>query len=248
MRRAVLALCLLAAPWLAAAQQLTVSAAASLGDAFKLIARQFEAAHPGLAVRLNLGASGALLQQIAQGAPADVLAAADEATVARGIAAGWLDPGGRRDFAGNVLVLVVPVVADGAATLRSLDDLASAQVKRIAIGKPVTVSAGAYAQAALDAAGLAARVAPKLVQTDSVRQALDYVARAEVDAGFVYRTDALLMADRVRVVEPLATPPIRYPAAVVAGSSQLALAHEFVAYLTTPAAQRVLAKLGFTPP
>jgi molybdate transport system substrate-binding protein len=78
---------------------------------------------------------------------------------------------------------------------------------------------------------------------------LDYVARGEVDAGFVYRTDALLAAERVRIAEALPLkPPIRYPAAVVAESRRGELASAFVDYLASPAAQQVLARFGFAPP
>src|SRR5471032_1599992 len=92
-------------PLLASAKQLTVSAAASLTDAFNAIGPLFEKVHPGVEVRFNFAASGVLLQQIRQGAPVDVLASADQDTVARGIDAQLLDAGTKRDFAANTVVL-----------------------------------------------------------------------------------------------------------------------------------------------
>ena len=90
---------------------------------------------------------------------------------------------------------------------------------------------------------------PRLVPADSVRQALDYVARAEVEAGFVYRTDAIALPDRVRIVQPVAgTGPIRYPAAVVSDSRHQPLAREFVQFLASDTAQQILARLGFGRP
>ena len=95
----------LALPLSATAQQLTVSAAASLTDAFKEIGQRFEATKPGARVRFNFAASGVLIQQIVQGAPVDVLASADQETMDRGVQQGMIDADTRRDFAANTLVV-----------------------------------------------------------------------------------------------------------------------------------------------
>jgi molybdate transport system substrate-binding protein len=234
-------------PALAAAQTLTVSAAASLTDAFKALAPQFEASRPGVTLRFNFAASGVLVQQIIQGAPADVFVSADGETMDRGLKEGVLDPATRRDVAGNTVVMVVP--ADAAAPPASVAALAGPAVRRVALGKPASVPVGRYTQQGLEAAGLWAAVSPKAVYADNVRQALDYVSRGEVDAGFVYRTDAALLPGRVRVVQALqGHAPVRYPAAVVRDSRQAALALAFLDFLRSPSAQAVLAAQGFTPP
>ncbi len=85
------------------------------------------------------------------------------------------------------------------ATPQALADLTQPAYARIAIGLPASVPAGRYAKGALDAAGLWATIEPKVIGAHNVRQALDYVARGEVDAGFVYATDAATMPDKVRV-------------------------------------------------
>jgi molybdate transport system substrate-binding protein len=232
----------------AKAQQrmLTVSVAASLAEAMKPIAARFEQAKPGLAVRLNVGASGALLQQIVQGAPVDVFVSADEETVERGVKQKMLDAGTRRVIAGNRLVLIAPQPR-GAGLARAAD-LNTAAVKHIAIGKLATTPVGRYAQEALRAAGLWEAVQPKIVFADNVRQILDYVARGEAEAGLLYATDAALMQDKVRVVQVLGGhDPIVYPAAVVAESRQADAARDFVAFLVQPQAQAVLARFGFAP-
>lgn len=240
-----LLLLLTALPWLASAQQLTVSAAASLTDAFKAIAPRFEAARPGATVRFNFAASGVLLQQIAQGAPVDVFASADQETMDRAAAQKLVAAGTRRDFAANSLVLVTP---PGGA-VASMRDLAGAGVKRIAIGKPASVPVGRYTQQALENARLWAGLQPKLVFADNVRQVLDYVSRGEVEAGFVYRTDAELARGKVGIAMTVAGhAPVSYPAAVVADSRQAALARDFVAFLGAAEAQGVLAKHGFDRP
>ncbi|AFJ89867.1 molybdate ABC transporter substrate-binding protein [Burkholderia vietnamiensis] len=237
-------LCVLA-PVVALAQQLTVSAAASMTDAFKEIVPRFEAAHPGVTVRMNFGASGTLLQQIRVGAPVDVFVSADAATVTHGIDAGIFDGATQRTLATNTLVLVVP--AGDASPVKSLAALADPAVRRIAIGKIATVPCGRYTQQALERAKLWGALGPKIVESDSVRQVLDYVARAEADAGFVYRTDAMLMPDRVAVVQTVDDhDPVVYPVVAVRASSAPALAKAFIAYLFGPDAQAILKRYGFT--
>lgn len=234
-------------PLLAAAQQLTVSAAASLNNVFTELAPKFEAGKPGVTLRFNFAASGVLLQQVAQGAPVDVLASADQATVTRGIEQKLLDADTRRDFARNTVVLVMPV--QGAPDVKTLADLASPSVKRIAIGKAATIPAGRYAKESLDSARLWAVLEPKFIFADNVRQVLDYVARGEVDAGFVYRTDAAVGAGKVKLVLTAeGHTPVSYPVVVVSESRNKALARDFIAFLSTPVALEALAKHGFGKP
>lgn len=238
---------LAALPLFASAQQLTVSAAASLTDAFKEIAPRFEAARPGATLRFNFAASGVLLQQIAQGAPVDVFVSADQETMNRGADQKLIAIATRRDFAANSLVLVTP--AQGATPVAALADLGKPDVKRIAVGKVASVPVGRYTQQALESAQLWAGLTPKFVFADNVRQVLDYVSRGEVEAGFVYRTDAALLKDRVRIAMTVGGhAPVTYPAAVVADSRQPALARDFVTFLGGPDAQAILAKYGFGKP
>lgn len=237
----------LALPLAVAAQQLTVSAAASLTDAFKELAPKFEAAHQGATVRFNFAASGVLLQQITQGAPVDVFASADQETLDKAANQKLIDTATRRNFASNSLVLIEP--AKDGPNLHSLQDLTGAAVQRIAIGKVETVPVGRYTQQALESAKLWEPLRPRFVQADSVRQVLDYVSRGEVDAGFVYRTDAAIMGDKVKIVlTATGHTPVTYPVAVVADSRQKALAQAFVSFLASEPAQQVLAKYGFGKP
>lgn len=231
----------------AAAQQLTVSAASSLNQAFTALAPLFEADHPGARLRFNFAASGALLQQIARGAPVDVLATADQQTMAQAASQGLVAAGQARDFASNSLVVVVP--AASMLRPRALAELALPAYQRIAIGLPASVPVGRYTQSVLEAAGHWPAVQAKMIGAQNVRQALDYVARGEVDAGFVYATDAALLPDKVQVALRVPTPqPILYPVAPLAASTQPALARSFADWLLTPPAQAVLARHGFGKP
>ncbi|MFT3791597.1 MAG: molybdate ABC transporter substrate-binding protein [Rudaea sp.] len=228
----------------ARADDLTVSAAASLTNAFTDIAKAYEAQHAGTHVNLNFAASDVLLKQIEQGAPADVFASADEATMDRAASAGRIDAASRRDFAANSLALIVP--ADGRSPA-ALGDLAHDEYKRIAIGNPDSVPAGRYAKQALVKAKLWDTLQPRLVQAQNVRQALDYVARGEAEAGFVYATDAASQATKVKVAlsVPTAT-PVRYPAAAVGSCKQKPAACDFVRFLSDPQSRATLAKYGFS--
>ncbi len=231
----------------ASAQAITVSAAASLTNAFKEIGARFELEVPGATLRFNFGASGVLLQQIAHGAPVDVYASADQATMDRGLAQSLFDAASRVDFATNKLVLIVP--AEGVTGVTGVKDLESPEVRRIAVGKPATVPAGRYAKEALSSAGAWDRLERKLVYADNVRQVLDYVSRGEVAAGFVYATDAAIMKDKVKAVETVTgDAPVSYPVAIVSDSRQKALAARFIGFLATPPAREILARFGFDAP
>ena len=148
-------------------------------------------------MRFNFAASGVLLQQIGQGAPVDVFASADQETMNRGAEQKLIDTATRKNFVSNSLVLIEPA-KDGVG-VKSLQDLTGASVKKIAVGKTATVPVGRYTKQVLDSANLWTVLEPKFVQADSVRQVLDYVSRGEAEAGFVYRTDAAIAGDKVKI-------------------------------------------------
>ena len=231
----------------AAATALTVSAASSLTTVMRELAPLFEAAHPGTRLRLNFGGSGALLQQIDKGAPVDVFASADVETMNQALAKGLVRVDARQILASNRLVVVVPAGATNVPA--NLQALSQPVYRRIAIGLPASVPVGRYTRAALERAGLWATIEPRMVGAHSERQALDYVARGEVDAGFVYATEAALMADKVRVALTVATPmPVVYPVAAVASSPNPEAAQRFIAFLHSAPARALLLRHGFGPP
>lgn len=229
------------------AQDLTVSAAASLTNAFQAVGQAFEKAHPGTKLSFNFAASGPLLAQIQQGAPVDVFASADQETMDRAAKARLLAEGSRADFARNTLVLIVP--ASSANVPQKLADLNGAAYKRISTGTPSSVPVGRYTMASIQDAGLSSALESKWVYGESVRQVLNYVARAEVDAGFVYRTDALIEKDKTRIAltVPTAT-PVSYPIAQVATSKNAALGKDFIAFVRSAAGQQILEGFGFSKP
>ena len=233
----------------ASAQDVTLSVAISLKEVTEDLGRTFMASHSGVTLRYNFGASGDLQKQIEAGAPVDVFLSAAQRQMDDLEKQKLIVASTRRAFARNVLVVVKP--ADSSVDLSKVNDLLESRVVHIAIGNPKTVPAGQYAEESLRALGLWDRVQPKLVFAENVRQVLDYVARGEVEVGFVYATDAATRAQGVK--EAFRAPddsyrPVVYPGAVMAASKQPALAQAFLDLLASPQGRAVLSRFGFHPP
>lgn len=225
--------------------QLTVSAAISLTNALQEIKQVYVGAKPNFGVTYNFGASGALQQQIEQGAPVDVFISAGVKQMDSLQQKGLLIPETRKNLLTNRLVLITP---KNGISLTSFRDLTRTDIKRIAIGEPRSVPAGQYAQEVLTNLRIFDQLKSKLVFANNVRQVLTYVETGNVDAGVVYITDAK-ESDRVRVAatapENLHS-PIVYPVAILKSSKNVAGAREFVQFLTSSAGNAVFQKYGFT--
>lgn len=245
--KTLLAVALISASGSAMAAEITVSAAASLTNAFKDIAANFEAAHPEHKVLLNFAGSGELLQQIAKGAPVDVFASADQITMDKAQEQGLLNAASRTDFVRNTVVVITPT--HSTLKLTELADLQQDALQRLAVSNPDSVPVGRYSKEALVTHELWDALADKMINTQNVRQSLDYVARDEVDAGFVYATDAAIMADKVKVqfTVPLAT-VVSYPIAITKEGSAKELSQQFIDYTFTKASQAVFQTYGFSRP
>jgi len=239
-------LCLLALGLAARLQagEVNVYAAASLSDALQDLAADYRASS-GDQLVFNFGASSTLAIQIEHGAPADVFFSADEAKMDQLAQAGLLVTSTRHPVLSNTLVIVVN--AERGAHVAVPADLAGAGVGRIALAEPATVPAGIYAREYLRKAGLWTQVVGKIVPTENVRACLAAVASGNVDAGIVYKTDALI-SDRVKIACEIAaadTPKISYPIAVLKDAEHAASARQFVNYVGTATAQAVFVRHGF---
>ncbi len=227
---------------------LLVSAAASLKDALEEIKPTYQKNNPNINISYNFGASGALQQQIEQGAPADIFISAAKRQVDALEQKGLLLPGTRAIVAKNRLVLVVP---KGKTGITSFLKLRNPEIKRIAIGEPRSVPAGQYAEQVLQKLKLLPEIKPKLVYANNVRQVLAVVESGNADAGLVYATDAKI-SDKVKVVvaaDEKYHSAITYPAAVVKKTKNPDAAKNFVTFLTTDGqAKAVLKKYGFILP
>ena len=225
---------------------ITVSAAISLSDAFEELAKVY-AKEGGGAVRFNFAGSNVLARQIVNGAPVDVFVSADEAQMATVEKAGAVRAGGAVPIASNRLV--VAALPDRVDAIRVAFLLASAEIKRLAIGDPAAVPAGVYAAAYLRSRGLWASYESRIVPTANVRAALAAVEHGGADAAIVYATD-VRQSTRARVAIPIPpeqAPPIVYSAAVVEGPKNRQAAQRFLTFLQSQTSRDVMSRHGFLP-
>ena len=242
-----LALCVaMLAPAIAAAEDITVFAAASMTNAMAGIEAGFEAAS-GHEVTVSLAGSSALARQIQQGAPADIFISANPGWMDMLESEGLVEEGTRFNLLTNSIVLIAADPAAEPVEIGPGMDLAGLLGEgRLAMALVDAVPAGIYGKAALEKLGLWEDLAPRVAQADNVRAALAFVATGEAPYGIVYATDAVA-EDKVTVVGtfPADThPPIVYPAADLATRDTEAEA-AFLAYLRGPEARSAFERQGF---
>ncbi|HOP73471.1 MAG TPA: molybdate ABC transporter substrate-binding protein [Bacillota bacterium] len=224
--------------------QLMISAAASLQVPLETIAALYQQDNPDVKLLLNFGSSGSLRQQIEQGAQVDIFfpaAAKDMDLVAE---KQLVLSGTRKDLLRNSLVLIV---SEQGEWIKTFSDLSSKRLSQIAVGHPESVPAGRYAREALTYLKLWTEVEGKLIFAKDVKQVLTWVATGNVDAGFVYHTDAKSV-DNVKVVATApekSHTPIVYPVAVLKSSLFPEEAGRFIKYLTSTKANKVFVEHGF---
>ena len=232
------------APVIAQRSPLTVSAAISLTNAMQEIKTIYQNGNPNVNITYNFASSGALQQQIEQGAPVDVFFSAAAKQMDALQQKNLLVPNTRRTLLTNRLVLITP---RNAPALTSFRNLTGDQVQRIAIGEPRSVPVGQYAQELLTNLKLFDSLKSKLVYGNNVRQVLTYVETGNVDAGIVYTTDAK-ESNSVRVGATAPSnlhSPIVYPVAALKDSKNVAAAKNFVQFLSSSQARAVFQNYGF---
>ena len=219
---------------------ITVLAASSLTGVFTELGKQFESEHDGVTVKFAFDSSATLAQQAVGGAPADVLATADQKTMDSAEQVHLTEP---QVFATNKMVLATP--ADNPADISSFSDLDSSSVKYVVC--VATAPCGAIAAALLDQNQITGT--PVSTEVD-VKSVLAKVTGGEADAGLVYRTDAIAAGDQVRSfpVPGSASQVTTYPIVTLKQSEDTSLSDAFVDLVTGPTEQQVLVKAGFGPP
>lgn len=220
---------------------ITVSAAASLTEAFEQIGDAFQAEHPDATVTFNFGSSSSLARQIKEGAPADVFASADEANMQKLADAGLID-GSPTTFARNQLTIVVKKGTP--KNIQTLADLATAGIVSLC-GQEVPC--GRYADQILTAANVTIPEG-NVTRGQDVKATLGAVAEGDADAGIVYVTDAKNVDVHAIAVAAAQNAFASYPIATVASSSNQTLARAFIEFVLSPAGQAVLETAGFLPP
>jgi len=236
-----------AAPSSAGAAEIRASVCGTFTNAFAEVKKAFEQKYPGNEVVLSFGASTPRLRQIQQGAPADVFVSADAETMAQAVKAGLADGATRRDIARGSMVVIQP--KDSTAALTSLADLQQDSVKRIAVCNPRTTPAGRCTKEGLEKQGLWEKLSPRFVQAATVRQAVDYAARGEVDAAFVFRTDASRMPGKVAIAMAVPTQkPIVFPAACALTGKNREGGKLFLDFVSSPEGQKIIQSYGYEKP
>ena len=228
----------------ARADEILVSAAASLTDVLKEIASGYQSKSKHT-VKFNFGPSSGLARQIEEGAPADIFFSADLPQMDGLDKKGRLEPGTRKNLLSNQLVIIVP--ADSKLAISSPKDLLKADIKRIALAEPSSVPVGVYSSKYLTDEGLWDQVKPKVVPVQDVRATLASVESGNVEAGFVYKTDAAV-SKKVKIVYEVPIdkgPRITYPTAIVKESKRKDAARDFMNYVQSPVAKEAFKKYGF---
>lgn len=238
----VLAGCGTAQPSTSGGGEITVFAAASLTESFERLGREFEAAHPGSKVTFNFAGSSALAQQLNQGAPADVFAAAAPANMKQVTDSGTVTAT-PKTFARNTLQIAVPKGNPGKVT--GLADFAEADLKIALCAEQVPC--GAAAEKVFAAAKITP--APDTLEQD-VKAVLTKVSLGEVDAALVYRTDVKAAGDKIEGEDfAEASGAVNdYPIAPLAKAPNAATAKAFVDYVLSQKGRDVLTAAGFAAP
>lgn len=224
---------------------LTVSAAASMQDSLGTIKKKFEEDYPDITLTFNFGSSGALQQQIAQGAPVDLFFSAAQDKLNLLIEDGFIKESDHIDLVKNNLVLITNKKSN--TTINSFADFETLDKEKIAIGIPESVPAGNYAKETLQTLHIWEKVQENIIYAKDVRQVLSFVETNNVAAGIVYGTDAKT-SDSVKVVEiadESSHSPIVYPVAIIKDSKNYAAAKTFYDYLQTPTSLKVFEEDGF---
>ena len=230
-------------------ERLTVSAAADLTDAFGEIGKLYTA-QTGVEVSFNFGSTGQLAQQIEQGAPVDIFAAASVEYLDDLERKGRLVPGSRRRYGTGRLVIWSRL--DRGLRIESLADLRQSAIKRIAIANPEHAPYGIAAREALVSAGLWDELSPRLVMGENVRQTLRYAESGDVDAALValslcHRPNQdPTQAGQIRLIPAEAHRPLIQEMAIVTGTTQLERARQFNELVMSEAGREILIRYGFS--
>ncbi|MFL6555199.1 MAG: molybdate ABC transporter substrate-binding protein [Bacillus sp. (in: firmicutes)] len=225
--------------------EITISAAASLNDALKEIKTHFEKTNQQISLLYNFGGSGALKQQIVQGAPVEMFISASKDQFNELAKKDLIDSKHQMDLLSNQLVLITN--KQQPASIDNFTDLQKKAIKKIAIGTPETVPAGMYAKQTLQSLGIWDGLQAEIIQTKDVRQVLTYVETNSVDAGIVYMTD-IKVSKKVKVVavaEEQSHDPIIYSAGIIKSSAHKKEVSLFYDYLHSPTARNIFEKYGF---
>jgi len=224
---------------------LTVSAAADLTPAFEELAKLF-VDESGIKVTFNFGSTGQLTQQIEQGAPVDLLAAANVSFVDELERQNLILSDTRALYARGRITLWTR--NDSPLKLEHLDDLAQPEVRRIAIANPEHAPYGEAARQALQSAGIWDRVSSRLVFGENISQALQYAETGNVDAAIVALSLSVNSKGRWVLISDQLHQPLNQALAVIRSTRHEAEARRFASFINSPRGRTIMRKYGFILP
>ncbi|WP_339250165.1 molybdate ABC transporter substrate-binding protein [Sporosarcina sp. FSL W8-0480] len=225
--------------------EIMISAAVSLTDVLNELKEAYETENKNVRLTFNLGSSGKLANQIAQGAPVDMFLSASSKDMDAIATKGLIDESTRVEFASNSLVLITH--KDHSTTVKSFEQIRPEEILHLAIGEPTSAPVGRYTKQVFDHLGLWDLLQSKLVMGSDARQVLTYVEMGNVDFAVVYSSDAVI-TDKVKVLAEADNgwhEAISYPGAIINDSLHKKEAKAFLDFLTSEEGKAVLQKYGF---
>jgi molybdate transport system substrate-binding protein len=224
---------------------LTVSAAADLMPAFQALGKQFEQ-ETKIKVNFNFGSTGQLTQQIEQGAPVDLFAAANVSFIGELEKNGLIIPETKALYARGRIVLWTRT--DSKLRLERIEDLAGADFQKIAIANPEHAPYGQAAREALQSAGIWEKVQPRLVYGENIRQTLQYAETGNVDAAIVALSLSVGGGGRWVIIPENLHQPLNQALAIIKRTQHVDEARRFATYINGPQGREVMRKYGFILP
>jgi len=224
------------------ASELTVAAAADVTPAFEEIGKLFQDKYK-IKVIYTFGSTGMLAQQIGNGAPVDIFAAANVSYIDQIESKGLIIPGSKAIYARGRIALWVPKESN--IKVEQLKDLTRADVKRIAIANPDHAPYGTAAREAFQSAGIWAEVQPKLVFADNIRQTLQYAQTGNVEVAIVALSLSKQSDGRWTLIPEELHKPINQALAIIKGTKNERGARQFSEFVLGPEGRAVLSKYGF---
>lgn len=224
-----------------------ISAASSLMDVMEEIKRAYEKNEKNTLLKFNFGSSGSLQLQIENGAPVDIFISAAKKQMDALEEKGLILKSSRKSVLSNKLVIVT---RKGLENIKFYKDVTTQKVKRLGIGEPKSVPAGQYAVESLKSMKYYQTVFPKLIFAKDVREVLTWVVTGNIDAGIIYKSDALT-SNKINIITYAPQngySPIIYPSAIIGKSKSINECKVFMKFLNSESAKKIFKKYGFAIP
>lgn len=226
-------------------KEIIVLAAASLTDVLTELSQTYKDI-TGVTVIFSFASSGALQTQIESGVPADIFFSAAQRQMNVLEEKGLINIDTRKNLLENKVVLIAP--ANSTLNIKSFNDIANPNVKKVGLGEPKSVPVGQYSEEILNHLSILDIAKSKAIYGSDVRNVLSWVETGEIDCGIVYETDAKI-ANNINIITQApegSYQRVIYPIAVINYSNNKEEAQKFINYISTDSSMEVFKKYGFS--